>query len=117
MLFHQVARNHFLFVVDAEQRIQGFLGWALTDQDMASQWIEGHGILRSQNSQEGDCVIVNAFAADTAQARQFLIDAMRGLFSEKSALYFKRHYVGGRMRKTRLTPNEFTARHRARARG
>jgi hemolysin-activating ACP:hemolysin acyltransferase len=116
VLFHQVARNHFFFVVDAEQKMQGFLGWALTDQDMADQWVDGRAILRNHDSQQGDCVIVNAFAAETPQARQFVVDAVRSLFASKSALYFKRHYRDGRTRTTRLAPNAFTANHCARAR-
>lgn len=115
VLFHQVAREHFFFVVDPQQRIQGFLGWALTDQAMAEQWVEGRAILRNQDSQQGDCVIINAFAAESTQARQFIVDAMRSLFANKSVLYFKRHYLGGRTRTRRLRPNEFTASHRTRA--
>ncbi len=116
VLFHQVVREHFFFVVDPEQRIQGFLGWALTDQSMAEQWVAGRGVLRNQDSQHGDCVIINAFAADSAQARRFIVNAMRSLFGAKSALYFKRRYRDGRIRTTRLTPNDFVVRHAARAR-
>ena len=115
VLFHQVARGHFFFVVDAKQRILGFLGWALTDQGMAEEWVAGRAILRNQDGQDGDCVIVNAFAAESAHARQFMIDAVRSLFGDKRAVYFKRHYGDGRVRAMRLAPNKFTAGHRARA--
>lgn len=113
VLFQQVAREHFVFVVDAEQKIQGFLGWALTDEGMAQQWAEGRAVLRNEDSQRGDCVIVNAFAADNAAARRFLIDAMRGLFGGKTAIFFKRRYPDGRMRTRWLAPNAFVASHLA----
>ena len=95
VLYYQVARGHFLFAVDRDRRVQGFLGWALTSDTLAEQWVEGRGGLNSEQCREGDCVIVNAFAAETAGARRFIVNAMRGLFTDKRTLYFKRHYRDG----------------------
>ena len=115
VLFYQVARGHFFFVVDQDRRVRGFLGWALTQQALAEQWVEGHAGLRNDECREGDCVIVNAFAADTVGANRFIVDTMRKLFASKRTLYFKRHYPDGRTRPTRLSVNEFVAGHLARS--
>ena len=114
VLFYQVARGHFFFVVDRDRRVRGFLGWALTSQALAEQWVEGRAGLRSDECREGDCVIVNAFAAETNGANRFIVDTMRKLFAVKRTLYFKRHYRDGRSRPTRLGVNEFVAGHAAR---
>jgi hypothetical protein len=91
------------------------LGWALTQQALAEQWVEGRAGLRNDECREGDCVIVNAFAADTAGANRFIVDTMRKLFASKRTLYFKRHYPNGRTRPTRLSVNEFVGGHLARS--
>ena len=70
VLFYQVARGHYLFVVDGEQRIRGFLGWALTDRAFAEEWVAGRAGLRNESGEEGDCVIVNAWAAEDERAQQ-----------------------------------------------
>jgi Flp pilus assembly protein TadD/hemolysin-activating ACP:hemolysin acyltransferase len=102
VLFYQVARGHCLFVVDQDQRVRGFLGWALTTRDLAEQWVEGRSGLRSDQCVDGDCVIINAFAAETDEARRFILDARRALFGSRR-LYFKRHYADGRTRAARLS--------------
>jgi len=66
---------------------------------------------------ELDCVIVNAFAAETGDAKRFIVNTMRGLFTDKRTLYFKRHYRDGRTRPTRLNVNDFVADHLARSSG
>jgi hemolysin-activating ACP:hemolysin acyltransferase len=111
VLFYQVARGHFFFVVDQDRRVRGFVGWALTPRALAEQWVEGRAGLRNEQCREGDCVIVNAFAADTAGSRRFIVEAMRKLFASKRTLYYKRHYSDGRTRPTRLNVNDFVASH------
>jgi hypothetical protein len=81
---------------------------------LAEQWVEGRAGLRDDECREGDCVIVNAFAAETGAANRFIVDAMRNLFANKRTLYFKRHYRDGRTRPTRLNVNDFVAGHLAR---
>ena len=113
VLFYQIARGHYFFAVDRNRRVQGFLGWALTSAALAEQWVEGRAGLKSEQCREGDCVIVNAFAAETHGAKQFIINTMRGLFADKHTLYFKRHYRDGRTRPMRLGVNDFVADHLA----
>jgi hemolysin-activating ACP:hemolysin acyltransferase len=102
VLFHQVARGHYFFVVDRERRIRGFLGWALTNQRLAELWLEGRSGLKNDECLEGDCVIVNAWSADTTSVNGFIREAMRKLFADRHAIYFKRHYPDGRERPMRL---------------
>jgi hemolysin-activating ACP:hemolysin acyltransferase len=102
VLFHQVARGHYLFVVDQDRRIRGFLGWALTEERFAELWVEGLSALRNEQCLEGDCVIVNAWSADTIAVNHFLREGMLKLFAAKRVLYFKRHYPDGRERPMRL---------------
>jgi tetratricopeptide (TPR) repeat protein len=102
VLFFQVARTHYFFVVNDEQRILGFLGWALTQQPLADLWVEGQLPLRNEECLDGECVIVNAWAADTPAVSDFILDAMRKLFANKRAVYYKRRYPDGRSRATRL---------------
>jgi Tfp pilus assembly protein PilF/hemolysin-activating ACP:hemolysin acyltransferase len=115
VLYYQVERGHFLFVVDQDRRVRGFLGWALTHQALAEQWVEGRAGLRNDQCREGDCVIINAFAAETAEANQLVVDTMRELFADKRTLYFKRHYPDGRTRPARLSVNRFVTAHLARS--
>ncbi len=114
VLFYQVARGHFLFAVDRDRRVQGFLGWALTSDALAEQWVEGRAGLTSEQCREGDCVIINAFAAETSDAKRFIVNSMRRLFKDKRTLYFKRHYRDGRTRPMRLSVNDFVADHLSR---
>ena len=102
VLFHQVARGHYIFVIDGEQRIRGFLGWALTDRAFAEHWVGGQAGLRNESGDEGDCVIVNAWAADDAGANRFLRAAVVRLFADRRAVYYKRHYRDGRERPVKL---------------
>jgi hemolysin-activating ACP:hemolysin acyltransferase len=115
VLFYQVARRHFFFVVDQDRRVRGFLGWALTSRVLAEQWVEGRAGLRSDECREGDSVIINAWVADTGAVNHFIVETGRNLFAGKRALYFKRHYANGRTRPMRLSVADFVRDHLARA--
>jgi hemolysin-activating ACP:hemolysin acyltransferase len=103
VLFYQVARGHYFFVVDQGRRIRGFLGWALTDQRRAELWVEGRSGLSNSECLEGDCVIVNAWSADAPGVNAFIREAVRKLFADRRSIYFKRHYPDGRERPMRLS--------------
>jgi tetratricopeptide (TPR) repeat protein len=117
VLYFQVARGHFFFVVDQSQKVRGFLGWALTSRDLAEQWVEGRAGLRSDQCCEGDCAIINAWAADTAAVNHFIVETGRKMLVGKRALYFKRHYPNGRTRPMRLSVNRFVGDRLARSAG
>ncbi len=113
-LYYQVSRKHYLFVIDRQRAVLGFLGWALTANELAETWIDGRSGLRNDECLTGDIVIINAWAADTPAAQQFLVETGRKLFGEKHSLFFKRYYPNGRWRAMRLSVNPFVGDHLAR---
>jgi Flp pilus assembly protein TadD/hemolysin-activating ACP:hemolysin acyltransferase len=115
VLIGQITRGHYCFVVDQHRRIHGFLGWALTHQRLAEQWVEGRSGLRNEECREGDCFIINAWAADTNRGNRFILGTVRKLLAGKRTIYFKRYYPDGRTRPMRLAVNDFVAGHVARA--
>jgi hemolysin-activating ACP:hemolysin acyltransferase len=111
ILVGQINRGHYCFVIDAANRVQGFAGWALTNKESAEDWLEGRRALSYAESQAGDCVVVNAWAADSPEVQRFLVEEARKLLAGKQTLYFKRHYQDGSTRPVRLNVNEFVAAH------
>jgi hemolysin-activating ACP:hemolysin acyltransferase len=117
ILTGQINRNHYYFAIDGKNQIQGFVGWALTSKENAEAWVEGRGALSFADSREGDCVIINAWAASTPEANRFLVSQMREIIDGKDTVYFKRHYKDGRTRPVRLRVNDFVAQHLGRGKG
>jgi hemolysin-activating ACP:hemolysin acyltransferase len=111
ILVGQINRKHFMFALDAENKVRGFLGWALAPKDKAEAWVEGRGRLLFEDSLEGDCIVFNAFASDNAKVRRFLINEARKIAKGKDTLYFKRYYKDGTNRPVRLPVNDFLAGH------
>jgi hemolysin-activating ACP:hemolysin acyltransferase len=117
ILTGQINRKHYYFAVDGKNQIQGFVGWALASKEKAEAWVEGGGALSFGDSRDGDCVIINAWAASTPEANRFLVSQMREIIDGKDTVYFKRHYKDGRTRPVRLRVNDFVARHLERRKG
>lgn len=111
ILVGQIRRGHFAFAVDAEGAVQGFIGWGLTSRDHAEAWLEGRSGLAYEDSRGGNCVIFNAWSANSTSVHRFLLDEVRGLFSGMDTIYFKRLYKDGRLRPVRLAVNSFVASH------
>ena len=93
------------------------MGWALTSKDKAEAWVEGRGPLSFEDSVRGDCVIFNAWAANTPEVNRFLLAQAREICAGKDTIYFKRHYSDGSTRPVRLRVNGFVPQHLARSRG
>ena len=111
ILTGQINRKHYCFAVDGKNQIQGFMGWALASKEKAEAWVEGRGAVSSGDSLDGDCVILNAWAASTPEANRFLLAQAREVIAGKDTVYFKRHYKDGSTRPVRLRVNDFVARH------
>ena len=111
ILVGQINRKHFTFAVDGSNRIQGFMGWAVTSRDKAEAWLEGRRALSFEDSLDGDCVIFNAWAASTPKVNRLLLGEARKIIAGKSTVYFKRYYKDGRVRPMRLRVNDFVAHH------
>jgi hemolysin-activating ACP:hemolysin acyltransferase len=111
VLVGQINRGHYVFAVDSAKRIQGFVGWGLVTRAKAEAWVEGRYALNYQDCLEGDCVLFNAWSANSTRIHRFLVDAARKLIKDSETVYFKRHYKDGSWRPVRLNVNDFVAGH------
>jgi hemolysin-activating ACP:hemolysin acyltransferase len=103
ILVGQINRKHYYFVLDRENQVQGFVGWAVTTRAKAEAWVEGRERISHKDSFKGDSLLINAWAASSLEANRFLLDAARRLFKDYDTFYFKRYYKDGRMKPRRLT--------------
>jgi hemolysin-activating ACP:hemolysin acyltransferase len=111
ILTGQINRKHYYFAVDSKNQIQGFMGWAVTSKEKAEAWVEGRGAVSFADSRDGDCLIFNAWAANTPEVNRFLVSQAREIIQGKDTVYFKRHYADGRTRAVRLRVKDFVAQH------
>ena len=111
VLVGQINRGHYAFVIDGANQVQGFAGWGLVTRAKAEAWVEGRYNLTYQDCLEGDCVVFNAWVADSVRVHRFLVHAARKLIKGKQTLYFKRHYKNGGWRAVRLNVNDFVGAH------
>jgi len=117
ILTGQINRKHYYFAVDSKNQIQGFMGWAVTSKEKAEAWVEGRGPVSFADSRDGDCLIFNAWAANTPEVNRFLVSQAREIMQGKDTVYFKRHYKDGSTRPGRLRVNDFVAQHLTRQKG
>jgi hemolysin-activating ACP:hemolysin acyltransferase len=115
ILVGQINRRHYAFVIKERNEIQGFLGWAFATREKAEAWVTGRAGLSYEDSQDGDCLLINAWAARSPEAGRLLRDAARRIGRGKQTVYFKRHYPDGTTRPMRLNANAFVEQHIARA--
>ena len=111
ILVGQINRKHFTFAVDGKTQVQGFMGWAVTSRESAEAWLEGRRTLAFEDSQDGDCVVFNAWAVSAPGVSRLLLGEARKIIAGKSTVYFKRYYKDGRVRPTRLRVNDFVSHH------
>ena len=110
ILAGQIRRKHYLFASEGKDVI-GFLGWALTDEANAERWLTQRGEISFEASQDGDCVLINAWLAKTGRANRFLLEQLRVIGKDRRLVYAKRFYKDGRVRPLKLTVNDFVERH------
>ena len=111
ILVGQVNRGHYCFAIDGENQVQGFMGWAFADKDKAEAWVEGHRPLSFEDSRDGDCMVINAWSANSTRVTRFLLVEARRIGATKTTVYFKRHYKDGTTRPARLAVNSFVQSH------
>jgi hemolysin-activating ACP:hemolysin acyltransferase len=111
VLVGQINRKHYAFAVDEKNQVVGFMGWAATTKDKAEAWVEGRRDFSFEDSIGGDCLVFNAWAANTNKVNRFLLVAARKVMQGKDTVYFKRHYPDGSTRPSRLRVNDFVAQH------
>ncbi|WP_421723560.1 toxin-activating lysine-acyltransferase [Bauldia sp.] len=111
ILTGQVNRGHYTFVIDRDDDVVGFLGWALATEGIAEAWVEGRGEFSDEQARSGDCILINAWAADNQKVNRFILNSIRLIGKDKKTVYFKRHYKDGTTRPMRLTVNDFVKGH------
>jgi len=111
ILVGQINRGHFCFAMDAENQIQGFMGWALASKEHAEGWVEGRRALTFEDSRDGDCMVINAWSANSNAVTRFLLAEARRVARDKTTVYFKRHYKDGSTRPARVAVNSFVHSH------
>ncbi len=104
ILVGQINRDHYVFLGDGAGRIVGFAGWTRASRAVAESWLAGTGDNDPAGGQTGDCVIINAWQADDGAAQAALYGEMRkyGRATQVHAIYGKRFYPDGRVRRVRL---------------
>jgi hemolysin-activating ACP:hemolysin acyltransferase len=112
MLAGQVNRGHFAFIERGKATV-GFVGWAFTSEELAEAWVTGQRGVSDAEARGGDCVLLNAWAADDPAVSAFIVTALQDLLAGKRRLYAKRHYVDGRTRPLRLPIGRRTGAHAA----
>jgi hypothetical protein len=83
----------------------------LATRDKAEAWVTGRAALSYEDSRDGDCLLINAWAANSPEVSHLLRDAARRIGRGKHAVYFKRHYEDGSTRPMRLNANAFVEQH------
>ncbi|MEQ1955177.1 toxin-activating lysine-acyltransferase [Mesorhizobium sp. CN2-181] len=97
-----INRDHYFFVVDETHRVQGFAGWALTSRNNAEDWLNSRRGLRSSDCLAGECIVMNAWSANSTSAHRYMLKEARRLLQDKDALFFKRYYEDGSTRPVRI---------------
>jgi hemolysin-activating ACP:hemolysin acyltransferase len=104
ILVGQINREHYVFLGDSAGRIVGFAGWTRATRAVAEDWAAGLGDNDPAGGLTGECVIINAWQADDGAAQAALYAEMRkyGRATQVQAIYGKRFYPDGRVRRVRL---------------
>ena len=102
ILTGQIRRGHYFFVADSK-RIVGFCGWALASEAEAEAWMTGRPEAAHIVGDTGDCMVLNAWSADTPEAHQIVREELRIRGRGSRMLYAKRDYKDGRVRPLRMT--------------
>lgn len=97
----QINRGHYFLVIEGEKTV-GFAGWALADEVKAKAWASGGCDLDSNECRRGDCMVINAWAADNDAVNMFIRRELRRRGLGLKAAYAKRFYEDGRVRPLRL---------------
>jgi hemolysin-activating ACP:hemolysin acyltransferase len=110
ILVGQINRKHYQLVLDDRNRVVGFLGWALTTEDVAEAWLEDRGGFSDAVAKDGDCIVFNAWSASSPGVNRLVLEAARQAVLGRKTVYFKRLYKDGSTRPMRMPVNKFIGR-------
>ncbi len=100
-LVGQINRKHYFLTAEGAN-IVGFVGWAFLSEDMAQAWLQNSTDFNSADCVNGDCMVINAWAADTDAVNRFNLREIRQHLVGHKAAYAKRFYKDGRVRPLRI---------------
>ncbi len=112
----QINRKHYFLVSDGK-KIVGFAGWAYVDEAGAKAWLADRADFASGDCVNGDCLVVNAWAADTLAINRFVQKELRKYAVGRKTIYAKRVYKDGRVRRWQIPITEALEHHVERAGG
>jgi len=115
ILIGQINREHYFFLERAGQMV-GFAGWSRSSEELADAWVAGEGDLSPAEARTGDCIIVNAWQSDDAEAQAEMVRQMRLIAHDIRLVYGRRSYSDGRDRFIKMPMSRFVARHISRGR-
>jgi hemolysin-activating ACP:hemolysin acyltransferase len=95
VLVGQINRGSYAMVCGPRGQVAGFLGWAPADDAAAAAWLAGRA---STAPSDGDCLIINAWSAETPDVNRILLTVARRIAVRYRVVCFKRHYPDGRTR-------------------
>lgn len=75
----QIRRGHYVLAVQ-DERVIGYVGWALASEEIAKGWAEGRHRPTYEESMDGDCVILMMWYAQSAAATRRLARFLRRLY-------------------------------------
>lgn len=110
LLTGQINRRHYFLVMRGQQMV-GFVGWALVSESAAKAWVEERSDLGSDQCVDGDCMVINAWAADSDAINRFVLKELRKSAVGLRAAYAKRFYKDGRVRPLRVEITEALENH------
>jgi hemolysin-activating ACP:hemolysin acyltransferase len=100
ILTGQVNRGHYVFICD-ETSVLAFAGWAFASAADAEAWLGGR-LPADAPLRAGNCLVINAWAADRPRANDFLLREVRRRASGAAAIYARRDYGDGRSRPVKI---------------
>jgi len=106
----QINRKHY-FLVLRGAKVVGFAGWALIDENRAADWMSGSGDFPSADCLNGDCMVINAWAADDNAINRFVLRELRKSAVGLKAAYAKRYYPDGSVRPLKVAITEALQNH------
>lgn len=97
----QINRKHY-FIVLRGNKVVGFAGWALVDEARAASWMSGGADFSSADCVNGDCMVINAWAADDDAVNRFVLRELRKSAVGLKTAYAKRFYPDGSVRPLKI---------------
>jgi len=84
----EIMRGQYFFVVQ-DNKVCGYIGWALCDQDTAEKWIYHNIQPAFEQCQEGDCLVVPTLFSENTDVLKKIVRKMRDMFPKKPTYWIR----------------------------